>query len=126
MRARDREKFKTLLVERRRRLTGSLSSMAEEALKTHGSGQGVDEIADMGSDQYEQELTLGLMATERVQVQAIDQALDRIEDGTYGKCLGCKAAIPVPRLTAVPAAEYCIECQSHVEKYGVPPGVEEE
>ncbi len=126
MRARDREKFKKLLLDRRRQLTGTLSSMAEEALKTHGTGQGIDDIADMGSDQYEQELTLGLMATERVEVQSIDQALDRVDDGTYGKCCGCKTAIPVPRLTAVPAAQYCIDCQSHVEKYGVPPGEEEE
>lgn len=126
MRARDREKFKKLLLDRRRQLTGTLSSMAEEALKTHGGGQGVDEIADIGSDQYEQELTLGLMAAERDEVKAIDDALDRIEDGSYGKCSGCQTAIPPLRLAAVPAAEYCIECQSHVEKYGVPPGEEED
>ena len=123
MRARDREKYKKLLLERRRQLTGSLDSMAEEALKTHGGGgAGADEIADLGSDQYEQELTLGLMQAERVEVQNIDDALDRIEDGSYGKCQGCEVNIPTPRLNAVPAAEFCIECQSHVEKYGVPPG----
>ncbi len=125
MRAREREKYKKLLLERRRQLTGTLSSMAEEALKTHGAGQTVDELADVGSDQYEQELTLGLMQAERVEVQAIDKALDRIEDGSYGKCAGCNVNIPAPRLNAVPAAEYCIECQSHVEKFGVPPGQDE-
>lgn len=126
MRARDREKFKKLLLDRRRQLTGSLSSMAEEALKPGGGAQGVDEIADLGSDQYEQELTLGLMQAEQDEVNSIDEALNRIEDGTYGKCASCDVAIPAPRLKAVPAADYCIECQSHVEKYGVPPGEEEE
>ncbi|MFT7617801.1 MAG: DnaK suppressor protein [Planctomycetota bacterium] len=126
MRARDRDKFKQLLLDRRRQLTGSLNSMADEALKTHGGGQSVDDIADMGSDQYEQELTLSLMASERVEVKSIDDALDRVDAGTYGKCLGCPVQIPAPRLNAVPAAEFCIECQSHVEKFGVPPGVEEE
>ena len=126
MRARDREKFKKLLLERRRQLTGSLTSMAEEALKTHGGGQGVDEIADISSDQYEQELTLGLMQTERVEVKNIDNALERIDAETYGKCCGCEVQIPAPRLNAVPAAAFCIECQSHVEKYGVAPGHEEE
>lgn len=126
MRARDREKYKKLLLDRRRQLTGSLSSMADEALKTHGGGQSIDDIADMGSDQYEQELTLSLMASEHDEVKLIDEALDRVEDGSYGKCLGCDCTIPTPRLNAVPAAEYCIECQSHVEKYGAPPGAEEE
>ena len=126
MRARDREKFKKLLLQRRSKLTGTLSSMAEEALKTHGSSHGVEEIADLGSDQYEQELTLVLMESERGEVQAIDEALNRIDDGSFGKCTCCSAKIPPPRLNAIPHAPYCIECQSHLERTGVLPDHEEE
>ena len=125
MRAREKEKFKKLLLERRARLSGTLSSMADEALKTHGSGHDADEIADLGSEQFEQELTLGLMESEHVEVQAIDAALDKIEDGSYGRCESCSTAIPVSRLKALPSARNCINCQSHIERFGVPPEKEE-
>ena len=126
MRARDRERFKKLLLERRAKLAGTLTSMADEALKPHGGGHDADEIADLGSDQFEQELTLGLMETERIEVKAIDAALDRIEDGSFGKCTCCGATIPNPRLKAIPQTPHCIECQSHKERHGVLPGQEDE
>ena len=126
MRARERDRFKKLLLEKRAKLAGTLISMADEALKPHGGGHDADEIADMGSDQFEQELTLGLMETERAAVKLIDEALDRIEDGSFGTCLGCQTVIPKPRLVAVPSCRYCIECQSHIEKFGSLPGEGEE
>ncbi|MCA9322086.1 MAG: TraR/DksA family transcriptional regulator [Planctomycetes bacterium] len=118
MRATEIKKFRKLLLERRARLAGTMNSMADEVLKPNGSGNDVDEIADVGSDQFEQELTLGLMEAERQEVQNIDEALDRMDEGTYGVCEGCEEKIPMPRLTAVPAARYCIACQSKLERFG--------
>ncbi|MCB9831665.1 MAG: TraR/DksA family transcriptional regulator [Planctomycetes bacterium] len=126
MRARERDRFKKLLLERRAKLSGTLISMADEALKPHGGGHDADEIADMGSDQFEQELTLGLMESERQEVNLIDEALDRIEDGSFGECLGCEATIPTPRLMAIPSARYCIACQSYIERHGSLPGDHDE
>ena len=81
MRATELKKYKRILLERRQQLTANLSSMADEALKPNGSGSDVEESADFGSDQFEQEFTLGLMENEQNVVREIDRALDRIEDG---------------------------------------------
>lgn len=118
MRATELKKYKRILLERRLKLNGTLSSMADEALKPNGGGQDADEIADFGSDQFEQELTLGLMETEQSAIKEIDLALDRIEDGSFGKCDGCEEKIPKPRLEALPSARYCIACQEKLEKFG--------
>ena len=118
MRQAELQRYKKLLLEKRERLSGTLSSMRSEALKPNGTGQDVDEIADLGSDQFEQELTLGLMESEQEEVDHIDDALQRIEDGTFGNCEECEKAIPKPRLDALPFARCCIACQSAKEKGG--------
>ena len=118
MRQTDLKKYKKQLIDRRERLSGTLSSMRTEALKPNGSGNEVDELADYGSDQFEQELTLGLIENEAGEVAQIDAALERIEDGSFGKCEECQAVIPVKRLDAVPFARCCIKCQSAKERGG--------
>lgn len=118
MRATELKKYKRLLLERRGLLSGNLNSMATQALKPAGSGESPDEIADLGSDQFEQDLTLGLMENEQAEVSEIDDALERIEDGAYGKCEECQEKIPKPRLDALPSARYCITCQSEKERTG--------
>lgn len=118
MRATELKKFKRILLENRRKLTGTLANMQDEALRPGGSGNNSDDVADLSSEQAEQELTLGLIATEQEEVSAIDLALDRIEDKSYGKCSDCDTIIPKPRLEAVPTAERCVECQSRGERFG--------
>ncbi len=118
MRGTQLKKYKRLLLEKRSRLTGTLSAMADEALKPDGSSSGSDEVADMSSEQFEQELTLGLMANEHEQVCEIDDALTRVEDKSFGKCEACDAKVPKPRLDAIPWARHCIDCQSKLERFG--------
>ena len=65
-------------------------------------------MADLGSDTWEQELTLGLIENERGLLREIDEALDRIEDKTYGICLATNRPISKSRLRAQPWAKYCI------------------
>jgi RNA polymerase-binding protein DksA len=68
-------------------------------------------MADMASDNYEREFSLGRASDEQGVLYRIDEALKRIEEGTYGGCLQCGKLIPKKRLAAVPYAELCLECQ---------------
>jgi len=73
-------------------------------------------MADLGTDNYEQEFSLGLMDSERKIVREIMEALKRIELGTYGICEGTGQPIPKARLEANPWARYCVEYASLVEQ----------
>jgi RNA polymerase-binding transcription factor DksA len=73
-------------------------------------------MADMGSDSFELENTLGLMDSERRILREIEDALDRIERGTYGICEGGGEFISKARLEAIPWARYCVPCASLSEK----------
>jgi DnaK suppressor protein len=67
-------------------------------------------MADVGSDNFEQEFTLTLMANDEGVLELIEDALERIEDGTYGSCTECGARIPKTRLNAIPYTPHCIKC----------------
>jgi len=73
-------------------------------------------MADIGTDTYEQEFSLGLMDSERRLVREILDALRRIEQGTYGICEGTGKPIPKGRLEANPWARYCVEYASLLEQ----------
>lgn len=77
-------------------------------------------IADAGSDNYEIENTLGLMDSERKLLEQINDALRRIENGSYGICQGNSKPIPKTRLAAIPWAKYCIECANLLGKGRIP------
>ncbi len=73
-------------------------------------------MADIGTDNYEQEFALGLMDSERKLLREIDDALQRIEEGTYGICEGTGKSISKARLNAQPWARYCVEYARIVEQ----------
>jgi DnaK suppressor protein len=112
--------FKELLLEKRAELLGNVSYMEKDALKEDRSDLSNMPIhmADQGTDSYEQEFTLELMDSERKIITEIDEALLRIEDGTYGICDYNSEPIPKPRLEAIPWARYCLVCASLIEKKG--------
>ena len=89
--------------------------MEEEALKATDQDFSVDHMADHGSDNFEQDLTISLVETERKELAEIEEALVRIEQGGYGRCLGTGEVIPKERLEAIPYARYSIEYQRRVE-----------
>jgi RNA polymerase-binding transcription factor DksA len=72
-------------------------------------------MADIGTDNYEQEFTLGLIQNEEATLHDIDEALAKIDEGTYGNCEGCEKKIPKARLKVVPHARLCVECQRKEE-----------
>ena len=122
MRSRDLENFRRVLLAKRRILAGDVNGLEQAAL--HNSRQDASgdlskvplDMADIGSDNYEQEFTLGLIETEQATLQEIDEALGRIDSKSYGKCERCGQLIPVARLRVKPHAKYCIECKRREEK----------
>ncbi len=106
--------FQTLLLAKRKELAGDVKRLTDEALNTsaHGAAEHASmpiHMADSGSDNWEQEFTLGLIANEEALVREIDDALERIENRTYGVCLATRQRISKARLRAKPWAKYCIE-----------------
>ena len=116
--------FKEKLHIIRARLRGDVTAMAEVALRKSGI-EGSDSnampihMAELGSDNFEQEFTLGLMEADEGTLGAIDSALDRIHDGTYGKCTQCEGVISKARLNAIPYTPVCIKCAELQENGGV-------
>ena len=72
-------------------------------------------MADIGSDNFEQEFTLSLMENDDETLEMIEEALERIEDGSYGICAECGSAIPKTRLNAIPYTPYCVKCASRLQ-----------
>jgi RNA polymerase-binding transcription factor DksA len=118
---RETKPYKELLLMIRARLRGDVSAMADGALrKTRSEGSGdlssmPIHMADVGSDNFEQEFTLALMETEEDTLGQVEGALERIEDGAYGMCVECGAKIPKARLNAIPYASHCIRCAAQAE-----------
>jgi DnaK suppressor protein len=118
---RDLEIFRTLLLEKRRELLGDVSSMERDALGST-SGSNLSNLplhmADMGTDNYEQEFTLGLMEKDRRLLKEIYHALAKIQNGSYGICEGTGQPITKVRLEAQPWARFSIEHARKVERTG--------
>jgi DnaK suppressor protein len=110
--------FRDLLLEKRRELVGDMSNMEREALQSGDSGLSTLPIhmADMGTDNYEQEFTLGLVEKDRVLLREINHALAKIQNGTYGICEGNGKPISKVRLEAQPWARHSIEYARLQEK----------
>lgn len=110
--------YKNKLLAMRARLRGDVDTMAEAALNKNRMEASGDlsampiHMADMGTDNFEQEFTLSLMESERNMLKNVEQALERIENGTYGECIDCENRIPKARLNAIPYAEKCVSCAS--------------
>ncbi len=118
----DLENYRQALQSLRARLSGNLSHLAGEALRTAGGESSGNlsntpiHMADLGTDNFEQELTLSLVQNEEQVLDEIVQALERINQGTYGKCEECGANIPKARLQALPYARHCVECARKVQQ----------
>ena len=124
--ASDIEHFKKMLLEKRRDILSDVNEMEDEALKKSRMDAAGDlssmpiHMADIGTDNYEQEFALELMNGERKLLQEIDAALERIEQGTYGICEGKGTPIAKARLEAQPWARYCVEYARMLEQGLVP------
>ena len=115
MKKADMKAYKERLLTLRARLRGDFKQMADAALHNnretsdHRNGMPIH-MADLGSDAYEQEFTLSLMQSEEDTLTQIEEALQRIEEGTYGTCQDCSEQIKKTRLNALPFTPLCIKC----------------
>lgn len=122
----DTEHFKQMLLKKRREILRNVNEFEDEALKKSRLDASGDlssmpiHMADIGTDNYEQEFALGLMDSERKLLKEIDEALERIEQQTYGICEGTGKPIPKVRLEAQPWTSYCVEYARKLEQGLVP------
>jgi DnaK suppressor protein len=116
------EKYKKILLEIRQKISGDLQHLEGDSLNTNQRDSSGDlsgysfHMADMATDNFDREFTLGLASNEQQNLNTIDVALRKIEEGTYGFCEDCSKPIPMKRLTAMPHARLCIKCQEIEEK----------
>ncbi|MFM7205419.1 MAG: TraR/DksA family transcriptional regulator [Planctomycetaceae bacterium] len=116
--------FRTTLESLRSRLRGDVSTMADAALRHSGADASGDlsrmpiHMADIGTDAYEQEFTLSLMANEEETLELVEQALERIRRKKFGTCEECGGVIAKKRLEAIPFASMCIRCAEKMENGG--------
>ncbi len=116
--------FRELLQGLRARLRGDLDQMTDEALRrgqpdSSGNLSNVPlHMADVGTENYDQEFTLSLIENDQDTLGQIHEALDRIEAGSFGKCEECGQMIARPRLQALPYTKHCIECARALESRG--------
>jgi RNA polymerase-binding protein DksA len=110
--------FRELLEQRRHRLSSDLTLMQDEALKVTGTDNSADSVADAGTDNYEQDFTLGLIESEEALAREVDEALVRLEQAAFGVCETCETPIPLARLEILPFTRYCVECQQKREGQG--------
>lgn len=123
----DLDMFRQLLLDKRAELLGDVNHMQQNVLRSNRQDAAGDlssmpiHMADIGSDNYEQEFTLGLLENEQQVIRDIDEALTWIEDRTYGICRATDKIISKARLKANPWAKYCIDYARLLEKGSVAP-----
>jgi RNA polymerase-binding transcription factor DksA len=117
------EGYRQSLLALRKRHNGDVSHLADEAFRRTGEGAAGNlsnmpiHMADLGTDNFEQEFTLSLLHNQEQVLEQISAALDRLDDGTFGRCEECQQAIPKARLHEVPYARHCVDCARKLEKH---------
>lgn len=114
------EKQKERLIHLRDSMMDSMMGVAKDTLRSRAEGSEASAFgmhqADAGSDAYDRDFALSLLSQEQDALYEIEQALGRIELGTYGVCEMTGKPIAHARLEAIPFARYTVECQSQLEK----------
>jgi DnaK suppressor protein len=121
LRNEDLASYRRVLQSLRSRLRGDLDQLTDEALgRELGGGSGnlsnsPLHMADLGTDNYDQEFTLELIENEQGTLEQVNEALARMELGKFGQCVECGEPISKPRLEAIPYARHCIRCARKLE-----------
>jgi len=118
MSKKDMEKYRRLLEEKKTTLSSDLAKTRSAEEET--TEESTQDIADKAVSSYTREFLYSLTDGERSTLLQIDDALNRIDDVTYGMCINCGQAIAEKRLTAVPWTPYCVDCQELSEKGMLP------
>lgn len=107
-------RFKKILLKEREQIVG-------EVKQTYASSQevgqdGIQDIGDEAANIYNKQILLSLNENERMRLQEVDEALDRIKGSTYGICEECGEPINQKRLEVRPVAKYCVACLTKMER----------
>ena len=114
--------FKKLLLKKKEEIDAEIKHISEDTLNKSQKDASGDisgytyHMADVATDNYDREFSLGLASKDRKSLYELEDAMKRIEDGTFGVCLDCKVLIAKTRLKVVPQARLCIKCQEKREK----------
>lgn len=114
--------FKKIILKRKEEINDEIRHISEDTLKKSQKDASGDisgytyHMADVATDNYDREFSLGLASSDRQSLYDLNDALKRIEDGAFGICEDCKRLITRVRLKAVPQARLCIKCQEKREK----------
>lgn len=111
MRKAELASFRELLLNRRRRLSGEINSIVEDVVTDHHAP---NEPLEAPSEAVDKSLVL--QETEEGILTQVRDALERIEEGTFGKCRECGQPIPAGRLEAIPYTPWCVECAKKLEQ----------
>lgn len=113
--------FKKIILKKKEIIADDIKQLSEDTKKSQKEASGdisgySFHMADVATDNYDREFSLGLASNEREALYEIDDALKRIDEGTFGICETCKGLIAKNRLKAVPSARLCLKCQEKREK----------
>jgi len=114
--------FRKLILKNKEKILDEIKRISEDTLKKSQKDAAGDisgytyHMADVASDTYDREFSLGLASNERQSLYELDDAIKKIEEGTFGICEECKSVITKTRLKAVPFARLCVKCQEKKEK----------
>ena len=117
----EQETYRRRLTSLRARLTGDVTQLADEALRKDGGPASGNlsntpmHLADLGTDTFEEEMTLGLLENQEQTLEQIRAALARLDAGTYGRCEECGREIGRERLNTIPYTPHCIDCARRLE-----------
>ena len=107
-------RFKKILLGEREQIIGEVKQIYESSREM---GQdGIQDIGDEAANIYNKQVLLSLNENERIRLQEVDEALDRIANGTYGICEECGEPIGLKRIEVRPVAKYCVSCKAKQEK----------
>jgi DnaK suppressor protein len=116
MRTKVLESIKKKLINRMNELLETIEGEDEDEISDVESENVIGDIVDKANSIYEMQIYDKLTQKEQVKLQEISEALKRIEEGVYGKCVVCGKSIEEKRLIAIPEAKKCIVCKSAEEK----------
>jgi DnaK suppressor protein len=114
--------FKKLILKKKQEVLDEINHISEDTLKKSQKEASGDisgytyHMADVATDTYDREFSLGIASNERKLLYELDDALKKVEEGTFGICEECKLLITKNRLRAVPHARLCVKCQEKREK----------
>jgi len=116
------EYFKKLILKMKEKILDEIKHISEDTLKKSQKDAAGDisgytyHMADVATDAYDREFSLGLASNERQSLYELDDAFKKMEEGAFGICEECKSLITKTRLKAVPFARLCVKCQEKKEK----------